>query len=64
MSYYPFILALGLTILAGLMIVVQGWQFLPTIAMLSPGIIVLLWGLLGWAFEPVNDPDPDASHAH
>ena len=64
MSYYPFILALGLTILAGLMIVVQGWQFVPTIAMLSPGIIVLLWGLLGWAFEPVNDPDPDSSHAH
>ncbi len=64
MSYYPFILALGITILAALMIVVQGWRFLPTIALLSPGIIVLLWGLLGWAFEPVNDPEPDTSLAH
>lgn len=64
MSYYPFILALGITIIASLMIVVQGWRFLPTIAIMAPGIVVLLWGLLGWSFEPVNDPDPDDAHAH
>ena len=62
MSYYPFILALGITIIAALMLVVQGWRFVPTMLVLAPGIVILLWGLLGWSFEPVNDPDE--SHAH
>ncbi|MCY4473945.1 MAG: cytochrome c oxidase subunit I [Chloroflexi bacterium] len=52
MSYYPIILAAGLTIVgAGLMTAV------PVIVI---GTIVLLWGLLGWSFEPVNDPVPDS----
>ncbi len=54
MSYYPLILAAGLTIVAaGLM------TYIPVIVI---GAIVLLWGLLGWAYEPVNDPDPESSH--
>ncbi len=57
MSYYPFILALGLTIVgAGLMTII------PVIII---GTIVLLWGLIGWSMEPVNDPAPDgAAHGH
>ena len=54
MSYYPFILSLGLLVVAaGLM------TYVPVIAI---GAIILFWGLLGWSFEPVNDPDPEASH--
>ena len=54
MSYYPLILAVGLTIVAaGLM------TYIPVIVI---GAIVLVWGLLGWAYEPVNDPDPESSH--
>ena len=48
MSYYPIILAAGLTIVgAGLMTVI------PVIII---GTIVLLWGLLGWSFEPGQRP--------
>ena len=55
MSYYPIVLAAGFTIVgAGLMTIV------PVIVI---GAIVLFWGLLGWAFEPVNDPEPNA-HGH
>ena len=57
MSYYPFILALGLTIVgAGLM------TYIPVIIV---GVVILLWGLIGWSMEPVNDPEPEgASHGH
>ena len=57
MSYYPFILAVGLTIVgAGLM------TYIPVIAI---GVVVLVWGLLGWSMEPVNDPEPEGSaHGH
>ena len=57
MSYYPFILAIGLTIVgAGLM------TYIPVIAI---GVVVLVWGLLGWSMEPVNDPEPEGSaHGH
>ena len=57
MSYYPFILALGLTIVgAGLMTII------PVIII---GVVILLWGLIGWSMEPVNDPVPEgASHGH
>ena len=57
MSYYPFILALGLTIIgAGLM------TYIPVIIV---GVVILLWGLIGWSMEPVNDPAPEgASHGH
>ena len=57
LSYYPFILALGLTIVgAGLM------TYIPVIII---GVVVLLWGLIGWSMEPVNDPETEAvSHGH
>ena len=57
MSYYPFILAVGLTIIgAGLM------TYIPVIIV---GVVILLWGLIGWSMEPVNDPAPEgASHGH
>lgn len=57
MSYYPFILALGITIVgAGLMTII------PVVII---GVVVLLWGLIGWSMEPVNDPVPEgASHSH
>ncbi len=55
MSYYPFILAAGITVaMIGLMTII------PVIAI---GVVILLWGLLGWSMEPVNDPAPEgASH--
>ena len=51
MSYYPFILGVGV---AGM-----GAGFLSNNAVLFIGVGVLVWGLLGWAMEPVNDPDPE-----
>ena len=48
MSYYPAILALGFALIAGAMMI-DAW--LTTI-----GVIILMWGLIGWSFEPVNDP--------
>ncbi len=54
MSYYPFILSLGLLIAAaGLM---------THFAVIIVGAIILIWGLLGWSYEPVNDPEPHSSH--
>ncbi|MDA0597565.1 MAG: cytochrome c oxidase subunit I [Chloroflexi bacterium] len=48
MSYYPFILALGI---AGL-----GAGFLSNNVVIAVGAVILVWGLIGWAMEPVNDP--------
>ena len=29
------------------------------------GVVILLWGLLGWSMEPVNDPVPEGeAHGH
>jgi cytochrome c oxidase subunit 1 len=49
MSYYPFILALGI---AGL-----GAGFLSNNVVIAVGAVILVWGLIGWAMEPVNDPE-------
>ena len=49
MSYYPFILALGIT---GL-----GAGFLSNNVVIAVGAVILIWGLVGWAMEPVNDPE-------
>ncbi|MDE0592512.1 MAG: cytochrome c oxidase subunit I [Dehalococcoidia bacterium] len=49
MSYYPFILALGIT---GL-----GAGFLSNNVVIAVGAVILIWGLIGWAMEPVNDPE-------
>ena len=48
-SYYPFILAIGLTIF--------GIGFLTDGLVLFVGAPFFLWGLLGWSMEPVNDPE-------
>lgn len=55
MSYYPIILAAGVTIAAiGLM--TELW-------VIAIGVVVTVWGLLGWSMEPVNDPTPeDGAH--
>ena len=47
-SYYPFILALGLAIL--------GAGFLSNIYIIAISVPIMIWGLLGWSMEPVNDP--------
>ena len=48
MSYYPLILSAGLTIaMAGLM--TSYW-------VIALGGILMIWGLIGWSLEPVNDP--------
>ncbi len=54
MSYYPFILAAGITIIAiGLM---------SAIWVIAIGALVTVWGLLGWSMEPVNDPKAEDAH--
>lgn len=50
MSYYPFILSAGVGVL--------GAGFLSNNAVIAVGCVLLVWGLLGWSMEPVNDPDP------
>tara|TARA_A100001037_G_scaffold207612_1_gene185989 strand:+ start:1350 stop:3278 length:1929 start_codon:yes stop_codon:yes gene_type:complete len=51
MSYYPFILGVGV---AGI-----GAGFLSNNAVLFVGVGILVWGMLGWSMEPVNDPEPE-----
>ena len=49
MSYYPFILAIGIAILAT--------GFLTHFSVFLVGAPFFIWGMLGWAMEPVNDPE-------
>ncbi len=50
MSYYPLIVAIGVaTLLGGLLVGI--W-------LAAIGGVIVLWGLLGWAMEPVNAPAP------
>ena len=47
MSYYPMILAAGITLaMAGMF--TEYW-------VIGIGGGLIAWGLLGWSFEPVND---------
>jgi cytochrome c oxidase subunit 1 len=48
-SFYPLILALGLPIIG------YGLIFNHLIAI--PGVVLVLFGLFGWGFEPADDPD-------
>ena len=52
MSYYPFILGVGIAIL--------GAGFLSNIYIIAISVPIMIWGLLGWSMEPVNDPHPDS----
>ncbi len=63
-SYYPIILALGLAIMLGTLMTAWYWTAI--------GGVIMLYGLLGWSFEPVNEPstevdghltDPASGHA-
>jgi cytochrome c oxidase subunit 1 len=49
MSYYPFILSFGVAFI--------GVGFLTNTYVIGAGVPFLLWGLLGWSMEPVNDPE-------
>ena len=51
MSYYPFILGVGIAIL--------GAGFLSNIYVIAISVPIMIWGLLGWSMEPVNDPHHD-----
>jgi hypothetical protein len=47
MSYYPAVLALGLVIaIAG---------FMEMYYLSAIGIVITVWGLLGWTFEPASE---------
>ena len=48
MSYYPFILGLGVAIF--------GIGFLTNTYVIAAGVPIFIWGTLGWSMEPVNDP--------
>ena len=47
MSYYPFILSVGIAIF--------GIGFLTNTYVIGVGAPFFIWGLLGWSMEPVND---------
>jgi cytochrome c oxidase subunit 1 len=47
MSYYPFILAIGIAIF--------GIGMLSNTYVVGAGVPFFLWGLIGWSMEPVND---------
>ncbi len=49
MSYYPFILSFGIAIL--------GAGFITNTYVVGASVPFILWGLLGWSMEPVNDPE-------
>ena len=49
MSYYPFILAGGITMF--------GIGFLTHWGVIIAGTPFFIWGTLGWCMEPVNDPE-------
>ena len=60
-SYYPVIAALGLFLIAlGMLFnsasITIGLFHLPVIS--GIGVIVILLGIFGWAFEPASDPEP------
>jgi len=54
MSYYPFILAAGITLAMG--------GLMAAIWVVVIGAVLGMWGLMGWSLEPVNDPAPGAEH--
>jgi hypothetical protein len=56
MSYYPIILGAGIALGVGGLIV-DPWLG-------AIGGAIGLWGLIGWSFEPVNDPAPEGAHGH
>ena len=47
-SYFPLVSALGLTV-AGYGVFTGGWAM---VAIIAGGLLVAVWGLFGWAFEP------------
>jgi cytochrome c oxidase subunit I len=60
-SYYPVIVAIGLFLSAlGMLVgnakITIGLFHLPVIS--GIGIIVIVLGIYGWAFEPASDPEP------
>ncbi len=54
-SYWPLIFALGLPII-GYGFVFKNWW------LLAGGVLVLLFGLNGWAIEPATEPDHGGAH--
>jgi cytochrome c oxidase subunit I len=48
-SYWPLVVALGLPII--------GYAVIFNLFLAIPGALLVLGGIYGWAFEPVDDPD-------
>jgi hypothetical protein len=58
MSYYPFVVAIGMSI--GVVGFMDIRADIPSTDLQLPwlslvGIVVGMWGLLGWIFEPVTE---------
>lgn len=56
MSYYPLILAAGVTLLMGGLMTAH-W-------VTALGGVITIWGMMGWSLEPVNDPSPEDEHGN
>ncbi len=54
LSYYPIIISIGLALAFG--------GLVSTIVLSAIGGAIMVWGLLGWAFEPASEPAPGAHH--
>jgi cytochrome c oxidase subunit 1 len=64
-SIYPLVAAFGLGLIAIGMLFMDpritiGLFHLPSVSLL--GIIILVGGIYGWAFEPAADPEPEPAH--
>ena len=61
MSYYPLIVGAGIALAAGGLLV-GGITLTAGVPIIVAGGLAIAWGIIGWAFEPVNDP-PANGHA-
>ena len=41
-----------------------GYGLIFNVLLCIPGVIMLLWGIYGWVFEPADDPDKPHGHGH
>ena len=55
-SYWPIVVSIGLLI-AAYGVVYNGVIYPFVLA--AAGVLIGMIGVYAWAFEPVNDPDPD-----
>ena len=64
MSYYPLLVAAGIVITAGGLLMGQVTPAAVYSVVLAIGGVSIIWGTLGWSFEPATDHPPEDGAAH